>query len=92
MRVIDADALYHLLPIDRYGHINTTITKLNIAEEKCKVDAVPVVRCKDCKWHEDDEFCQVLQWERGMFYHTNIWTMTDDDYCSRGERKDEVEE
>ena len=42
------------------------------------VDAVEVVRCKDCK-HKD-----------GMPGQPNIvcWQMHDDDFCSYGERKD----
>lgn len=40
-----------------------------------------VVRCKDCRWFENDG------------YHTNCQIMRfcveDDDYCSRGERKEE---
>ena len=48
------------------------------------VDAVPVVRCRDCKY-----------WENGKDYepYCNHWgnMMTDtnpDDFCSYGERKD----
>lgn len=47
------------------------------------VDAVEVVRCKDCKWRQQDEvnrnFCGL-----GDFY------CGDTDFCSRGERKDNV--
>lgn len=85
MRLIDADALYHLLPIDRFGHINTTITKLNIAEEKCKVDAVPVVRCKDCTYWEQ------AKPDSGSCNRAFEITAYANDFCSYGERKDEVE-
>ena len=35
-----------------------------------------VVRCKDCKWREDDRFCGLM------------WDSTDaDGFCSNGERK-----
>jgi len=43
MRLIDADALKKQMPIDRYGNIETSITKLNIAIERSTVEAVPVV-------------------------------------------------
>lgn len=46
------------------------------------VDAVPVVRCKDCKHHEDEEM--------GMVYCPHIvgsW-VAEDFYCADGERKD----
>lgn len=42
------------------------------------VDAVPVVRCKDCKgFNADDKFC--IAWE--AFVRA-------DDFCSYGERRD----
>lgn len=44
------------------------------------IDAVPVVRCKDCKKAENREhevFCSLI----GAF-------MGNDDFCSYGERKD----
>ena len=45
------------------------------------VDAVEVVRCKDCRWFENDG------------YHTNCKIMQfcveSEDYCSRGERKED---
>ena len=45
------------------------------------VDAVPVVRCKDCRWFENDG------------YHTNCQIMRfcveAEDYCSKGERREE---
>ena len=40
-RYIDSDALRQYIPVDKYGRIETTITKLNIALEKCKADVVP---------------------------------------------------
>lgn len=44
-------------------------------------DIVPVVRCKDCRWFENDG------------YHTNCKIMQfcveAEDYCSRGERREE---
>ena len=44
------------------------------------VDAVEVVRCKDCKWRykgPSGDVCDLTQIQ-----------MADDDYCSLGERKD----
>ena len=40
-------------------------------------DVVEVLRCKDCKWVEDDGFCR-LHWGK----------LKMDDFCSYGERKD----
>ena len=44
------------------------------------VDAVPVVRCKDCKWWRDtDHTCKE---------HSIVSPMGANEYCSRGERKE----
>lgn len=44
------------------------------------VDAVPVVRCKGCKyWRDTDHTCRE---------HSLVSPMTAEDFCSKGERKD----
>ena len=48
------------------------------------VDAVPVVRCRECKYRfknngHDKSGCPIID--------TNIW-MDDDDFCSHGEREE----
>ncbi len=42
-----------------------------------EVDAVPVVRCKECKHYGDDHFC------------CYSWCTAPDDFCSRGERRED---
>lgn len=53
--------------------------------ESCKtIDAVPVVRCKDCKYWQDNNGGyphDECRWGKGE-------TPDPDDYCSYGERKD----
>lgn len=78
MRLIDADALRKEIDVDKYGHINTTITRLNIAIERSKVDAVEVVRCKDCMWYDECDWC---------FF--SVGYIPPDGYCSYGERRTE---
>ena len=49
------------------------------------IDAVPVVRCKDCKYHEDEEI--------GMVYCPNAlggW-VAENWFCAEGERKEGAE-
>lgn len=41
-------------------------------------DVLPVVRCKDCKWKANTRWCD--------FHEFTI--LSDDDFCSYGERKD----
>ena len=76
MRLIDADAL-----LEKYN--KTTVwdswVEINIAPT---IDAVPVVRCKDCIDYEPEPgtdlgWCPVCSFVR--------W---DDDFCSYGERKE----
>ena len=50
---------------------------IDLVKEMPTVDAVPVVRCKECKWKE---LCQKTLEYKGA-----------DGYCSRGERRDENE-
>lgn len=77
-RLIDADALIqdlreHKIPF------NADINEAIIVAPT--VDAVEVVRCKDCRWFENDG------------YHTNCQIMRfcveADDYCSKGERRED---
>ena len=51
---------------------------IDIIEDAPTVDAVPVVRCKDCKHRFKDSWCEYVD---------------DDDnfYCARGERKEGAE-
>ena len=48
------------------------------------VDAVPVVRCKDCKYGEVDDD---LPFQYGCNYHGADWN-DENHFCSYGERKD----
>ena len=82
MRLIDADALKdwsEIVPLTGDGGID-----INDFDEKLKsmptVDAVPVIRCKDCKWYEFD---------RKMHCGLPHGVRSKDDYCSDAERKEE---
>ncbi len=82
-RLIDADALLDRKFI-RDG--NTIFCKKISAvdiDEAPTVDAVPVVRCKDCI-HRDDGSCPM---DENYPWHDT----KSDDYCSYGERRCENE-
>lgn len=49
-------------------------------KEAPTVDAVPVLRCKDCRWY---------LWTRCTKFE--YAPVTDEDYCSRGERKEDAD-
>ena len=54
-------------------------------EDGLTVDAVPVVRCKDCRWRGIEECAMFYRCECGE-QHT--WE-TDNDFCSYGKRREE---
>lgn len=91
MRLIDADALTDELikgmEADTDKSTQATFAKsvcmilCKAIENQPTVDAVPVVRCKDCKWYyRGGATCLYWDGENGM---------CGDDYCSRAERKEE---
>ena len=82
MRLIDADALVKDLTYDWCGKPLHGNLKTNYANIRASViaqptiDAVPVVRCKDCKY-----------WNFGDCYRLELSHPYD--FCSYGERRDE---
>lgn len=93
MRLIDADIIINYL-IDEGQHNgekygikwgdNIKFSPREIAEIVSRtvptVVAVPVVRCKDCKYYEG-HYC----WRQMKTYLARV---SDTDYCSNGERRD----
>ena len=74
MRLIDAVALEN-----QFGVSDEDLLALDEIRHAPTVDAVPVVRCKDCKYRD------------GTPGQPNILCaqMHEDDFCSYGERKEE---
>ena len=87
MRLVDADEAYKVLT--DYYHHRTEIQHKALKEAIERVptiDAVPVVRCKDCKYmteHYDTDgnvpYWTCSEWDSGTDY---------DGYCHYGERKE----
>lgn len=78
MRLIDADALISANP--------KSIIVYNAVEKAPTVEAVPVVRCKDCKYFDDDinyffPYCEKK--DRDTDYN---------EFCSYGVRKESKNE
>ena len=93
MRLIDADALVEVLkdpPLyASLGGMTMEGVFMLIDNEAPTIDAVPVVRCKDCRnWSE-------MQNSAGACLRQSVidgswWTGTDStDYCSFAERRDD---
>lgn len=78
------------------GHLDTgspypskvTAIPVDVIERAQAVDAVEVVRCKDCSlricWEKDDNWNDIC-WVSGMYVRG------EDDFCSYGERKEGAE-
>ena len=85
MRLIDADALgvgrcsRDVLPADYCAGWNGMVRLL---EKAPTVDAVEVVRCRDCKHYKPDEYKCGCDFAGGLPY------VKADDFCSYGERRD----
>lgn len=99
MRLIDADwVLGHLKPYEpsdeEWRVTGGTALRLiyNAVNNALTVDAVPVVRCKDCEhWNDDPDTYGADDGPKGKCMKS-FETMCGDDFCSYGERKDESNE
>lgn len=68
------DALYH---VDEYNG-----RSIEAIKELPSADAVPVVRCKDCKHrYAEDGFCEGRGWPMQL--------VPDDGFCDKGKRSEE---
>jgi len=90
MRLIDADALkYRREDYGGYDDIGIEERKrgiLYLLEKDIAtaptIDAVPVVRCKDCKHRDAEEgFCEGRGWPMQL--------VPDDGFCDKGKRSEE---
>ena len=89
MRLIDADALFNnmIIVVEKANEdvIKVTSELFGKIKNAPTIDAVQVVRCKDCRHWRDDN-------PRANGYHCcyrmhNIFPMKESDFCSRGERR-----
>lgn len=81
-----------LIDVDDYGiKMNGVYPEYwdEVLDDMPTVDAVPVVRCKDCKWYNpkgDDPYFLFDFWcdnDDGM------WNPSPESYCSFGERRED---
>lgn len=76
MRLIDADELLTAFPVDDEPTLTKSCVRMTI-QHMPTVDAVPVVRCKDCK-----------SFSHGYCRFHDAKFVRPDGYCYWGERKD----
>ena len=81
MRLIDANEVIRRLPDDPSYIINIHHMLMQIPT----IDAVPVVRCKDCKYWEKQKDPAQGRCILSRNYPTSAW------FCANGERKDDAE-
>ena len=67
------EKVFHNLTDEFYG-------AMRVLDELEPADVVPVVRCKECKFRDNDDFCT----GRGFPYQL----VPDDGFCDKGERKE----
>lgn len=82
MRLIDADSLepYYRLMQDNATGMNMMALPDGVVDQQPTVDAVPVIRCRDCIYKNEYGRCT---------FYINFHHWTDDmDYCSDAERRD----
>ena len=101
-RLIDANAMRDdWLENGENEYVYDTNAVLDSIDSQPTVDAVPVVRCRECKYWGDED--GKLQRSDGVLFarckvhnylldgrHTG-WCPTDNDFCSYGERKGDVD-
>ena len=90
-RLIDANKIkYRAIGAGGWDQPENVVSDYEI-EKMPTVDAVEVVRCRDCKWYmpgdlfTDIMFCHRLKKDNGKPAKYNYCA---DDFCSYGERKD----
>lgn len=93
-RYIDADKLLNPdniivmqdeTGIDEFPYTYTNAVKVETILNAPTADVVEVVRCKDCKWWRRMNGDKRLQ----CFHGHGLIRTTENDYCSRGERREE---
>ena len=86
MRLIDVDAIgvgrcsKDILPAAHCAGWNGLI---ELIEKAPTIDAVPVVRCRECKWWQEDDDIGHCDNPDGLDNYAKP-----DDFCSYGERKE----
>lgn len=85
-RYIDADKIkYESYPLDG-GYVDTVFVTKEEIDRQPTADVVEVVRCKDCKHHNElRKTCEHTQWEDAEGWDRDVKL---NDFCSYGERKE----
>lgn len=95
MRMIDADTINLRCTIGMIADDGVVCVPLKDVRksigETPTIDAVPVVRCKDCKWYRDGKIIEVMKFCYRMRNRDGEevgYSWPEDGFCSYGERKE----
>ena len=83
MKLIDADALKEGLKEKMYGHPFERKFLSSVVDSEPTIDAIHVVRCRECKWWQEDDDIGHCDNPDGLDNYAKP-----DDFCSYGERKE----
>ena len=87
-RLIDADKALetvHNQGITHPSAYHLTNYATLILQEAPTIDAIPVIRCRDCKYFSIDQYSKTIYCANDNVY--GFPNQKPDDFCSRGERK-----
>ena len=92
MRLIDADQASSIENLDQYSDLAAVLgdvqTVRDILADAPTIDAVPVVRCQECRYYPTAKVN-----EKGfLICPASGMEITETDYCSYGERMDKEDE
>lgn len=94
MRLIDADALlksFDVAKMVEYDETGCGVTRIAIPVQTIKdaptIYAVPVVRCKECRHNEDEDYCPFVRVSKGANW-LEIIKPHADGFCYKGEKMD----
>lgn len=89
MRLIDADALIERMKKDPLYPLVERYGVTGVIEAAPTVDAVPVVRCKDCKHRRVHKSWVECELDSADPYDQGRTSWDDDWFCADGERRDD---
>ena len=92
MRLIDADALIQKKRKGTIGNISGDFVAGFDIDTSPTIDAVPVVRCRECKFYREfrtKRYNQLMRMCYRMGKHDMEYPIKPDDFCSYGQRNED---
>lgn len=94
--LISRNAFIRFIDVGHFRHpaelCYSELDVANLIKNFPAVDAVEVVRCKDCKWYKEGELLAPNKFCFRLMHPTDNrhigYNFSGDDFCSYGERKD----